>query len=1031
MEWLVIVLGGVGVPIVLVIWLIGRVKRADERLAELSGRQDRLELELTRLRRQLELAVPSPAGAQPARPGPAVGAEATRAAPPPIPAAVPAAVQAVSPAPPPLPSVPPIVSPAPAAPARERSWVERIAWDKINWEQFMGVKLLAWVGGLALFLGVVFGVKYAFEHKLVPPEVRVVLGYVVGVGLLAGGVGLHPRKRYLVGAQTLCASGVVILYATTFAARAYYHLIPTLPAFAVMVLVTAAAFLLAVRLNALVVAILGLGGGFLTPVLLATGEDNPLGLFGYIALLDVGLLAVALSRRWSFLTALTALGTVLLQLGWVNEFFVSQRYFEGAKVLVALAVFAGFSLLFLAGWLWARRSAQPDWWLTGSALGVSAVALLFGFYLLGFGPLGQRPGWVFGYVLVIDLVVLTLAWLDRRLTAVPLATGTVVFALLWVWTLQHLSNALLNWALGLYLVFAVLHAALPMLLQWLRPGVVPVWWAQLFPLAALLLMVAPILKLPPVSTLLVWPVMLVLNLVVIGVALVSGLAWWMLAAVVLTLVVAGCWIATAPAQLTMVPEQLLVVGGFTLVFVVAGVCLARVLASRPAPTSAAAPAEPTAAQGVGSRLGRTPESLLPQIPAVSAVLPFGLLLLMTARLPLADPSPVFGLALLLSVLVLGLAVLFPMSWLPAVGLGCVLVLEHTWHFTHFKPEAALGPALWYAGFTLLFMAFPFLFRPRFIGQVLPWATAALSGPLHFYLVHRLVKAAWPNDYMGVLPLAFAVPCLAGLLMLVRTLPAEAPKRLTLLAWFGGATLFFVTLVFPIQFERQWLTLGWALEGTALLWLYHRLPHPGLRLAGVALLVTAFVRLALNSAVLEYHPRGAIPIFNWYLYTYGVTIACLFAGSRLLAPPRHRLWNLNGQAALATLGTVLAFLLLNIQIADYFTQPGARRLTFQFSGNFARDMCYSIGWGVFALGLIGVGIGRRLRAARWAGIGLLCVTLAKLFLHDLAHLAQLYRIGAFLGVAVIAIVASFLYQRFLAADLKRDEARSLTGSSQPP
>ena len=53
----------------------------------------------------------------------------------------------------------------------------------------------------------------------------------------------------------------------------------------------------------------------------------------------------------------------------------------------------------------------------------------------------------------------------------------------------------------------------------------------------------------------------------------------------------------------------------------------------------------------------------------------------------------------------------------------------------------------------------------------------------------------------------------------------------LLAWFGAATLFFVTLIFPIQFERQWITLGWALEGAAVLWLFQRVPHPGLRLAG--------------------------------------------------------------------------------------------------------------------------------------------------------------------------------------------------------
>jgi uncharacterized membrane protein len=274
--------------------------------------------------------------------------------------------------------------------------------------------------------------------------------------------------------------------------------------------------------------------------------------------------------------------------------------------------------------------------------------------------------------------------------------------------------------------------------------------------------------------------------------------------------------------------------------------------------------------------------------------------------------------------------------------------------------------------------------------------------------------------MGILPVAFAIPSTAGLLFLVRALKADAPKRMSLLAWFGGAALFFVTLIFPIQFDRQWITLGWALEGAALLWLFHRVPHEGLRLTGVGLLITAFVRLALNPAVLEYHTRSATPIFNWYLYTYGVATACLFAGARFLAPPHHLVLKSNAQAILATLGTVLAFLLLNIEIADYFTEAGARTLTFQFSGDLGRDMTYSIAWAVFALGLVVVGIWKRIGAVRWAGIVLLCITLAKLFLHDLARLGQLYRIGAFLGVAVIAIAASFLYQRFLAADVKAGE-----------
>jgi uncharacterized membrane protein len=249
-------------------------------------------------------------------------------------------------------------------------------------------------------------------------------------------------------------------------------------------------------------------------------------------------------------------------------------------------------------------------------------------------------------------------------------------------------------------------------------------------------------------------------------------------------------------------------------------------------------------------------------------------------------------------------------------------------------------------------------------------------------------------------------------------PAENKSRMGRLAWFGGVALFFITLIFPIQFERQWITIGWALEGAALLWLFHRVPHPGLRLTGVGLLVAAFVRLALNPAVLEYHARGATPVLNWYLYAYGIVTVALFAGTKLLAPPRHLVLRADVRPLLAGLGTVLAFVLLNIEIADGFSAPGST-LTFQISGNFARGMAYSIGWALFALTLLVAGIGKKIPAARYAAIGLLCVTLLKLFLLDLAQLGQLYRIGAFVSVAVIAMLASFVYQRFFSAGKKRE------------
>ena len=81
------------------------------------------------------------------------------------------------------------------------------------------------------------------------------------------------------------------------------------------------------------------------------------------------------------------------------------------------------------------------------------------------------------------------------------------------------------------------------------------------------------------------------------------------------------------------------------------------------------------------------------------------------------------------------------------------------------------------------------------------------------------------------------------------------------------------------------------------------------------------------------------------------------------------------------------------------------------------MTYTIAWALFALGLLGAGIWRQARTARYAALSLLSIALLKLFFHDLAQLEALYRIGALFAVAVIAILASFAYQRFLPGNEK--------------
>jgi hypothetical protein len=1007
----IVVLVVLGVPIALAIWLIARANEARRRMDELARHLGTLELEILRLKREKESAPATeaaPAVQSEVAAAPSTVAPPTftlPAVPPPPPVVAPQRVVK------PLPSFikPPPIPPAEPIPPERPSPI-LIPPSKpvpaINWEQFMGVKGFAWVGGLALFLGLAFFVKYSFDNNLVPPELRVAIGFLAGLGLLVGGV-ILSRKDFPALSQTLCATGVVTLYAVTFACHSIYHFefFGMVPTFLLMALITTAAFFLAARLEALVVAILGMLGGFLTPVLLSTGVDNPGGLFGYIAILDTGLMVVALHRRWHFLAALAAVGTAVLEIGWAGEFFVKGKYFEGDKIFIALGVLLGFNALWLADSGWAKRRGQTNAGLSGSGLGLVAVALAMTAWFLDFAPLAQRPWVMFGFVFLIDVVAAALTLLDKRLSAAQSISGFAVFGLLALWTSESLSNELLNAALVFYFLFAVAHSAWPALLQRGRGASAPAWAAHIFPVLALGLVLVPVFKLAEVSFI-VWPFILVVDMLAIALAVLTATLLPVLAVLLLTLAATGALIFKIPSDLTGLPVSFFLLGAFAVFFVVAGVWLARRF-------------KPEALK-TGAKFGgdfAAPGDVAAMLPACSIVLPFSLLIMATLRLPLLNPTPVFGLALLLVVLLLGVTKLFSFDWMPAIGLACVTALECAWHFNHFQPanpqQAPLLVLAWYLIFFAAFALFPFLFMRQFTNKTVPWAAAALAGPPQFFLIHRLAGAVYPNAFMGLLPAAFAIPGLLSLVVVLKKTAPENKFHTTQLAWFGGVALFFITLIFPIQFERQWITIGWALEGAALLWLYQRVPHPGLQLTGTGLLAAAFVRLALNRAVLEYHARAATPILNWYLYAYGIVIVCLFAGAKLLAPPRGTMAKINAPAILAALGVVLAFLLLNIEIADYFSEPGAT-LTFQFRGNFARDMTYSIGWALFALALLVWGIARRIPAARYAAMGLLCVTLLKLFFHDLARLGQLYRIGAFVGVAVIAMLASFAYQKFFAA-----------------
>jgi uncharacterized membrane protein len=955
------------VPIVLIVVGVVEIQKLKKTVRELGSRIGALE---SRERGVAQPAAPvqtptteSAPQAVPASPGPTI----PRAVPPPIstPPIVPEPAQpkVVPSVPPPLPPV----RPPPPPP------VPQVA-KPIDWEAFFGVKLFAWIGGFVLFLGIVFLVKYSFENNLITPGMRVIIGTVVGLALVVTGW-LTSTRRYRVSGQSLCATGVLVLYGNIFAAHVFYGLIALVPAFASMAIVTAAAFFLAVRMNAQVIVVLGLLGGFLTPGLLSTGVDNPIALFGYIAVLNVGIAAVALRKRWDYLVLLAAAGTALTEFAW------GWKFFEYPKANIAFVVFLGFEAQFLAIFA-AQRRKDPtaDWAASGVVLlGFTALAAAFSF--LGYSELGRRPGFLFTFVLLAEAGLLALVVLRSRATALlELASGLVVFYFLATWTGYYLNDALLWWGLGGYVAFALLHAGFAFWPKEDAPASTESAWQSYLPLLPLVLICLCVGKNETSAA--VWLCVLVLNIIVVAVAFVRRSLPAVALALIVTIFAAALWILMAPPQIDL--------RGFLIVAAGSGVFFFS-----------------TALFAAGKFFPDS-ENVRRNLPALAAAMPFLLLLMAIAKLPIVNPTPFFITAFFLAVLLLGLGVVTRTSWIGLIALALTWAVEREWQGLHFTDSYGALAIGWQIAFFLLFLGYPFFTAEE--RKPLPWAIGALSGPLHFWLIYEIIRMAFPDLDNGLVPAAFILPYAIGALFLVKkrqVIPASGDARL---AWQAGAALLFVSLIFPIQFDREWITIGWALEGFALLCLFRVVPHRGLRYVGVGLLCVAFVRLALNPAVLEYHPRAATPIWNWYLYGYGLPILCLFGGAWLCRPTPQSAFERTAPTLLNSLGAILTFLLLNIEIADYFSIGPT--LTFSFSGNFARDMTYSIAWALFAFVLLLVGMKQKTGWVRYAGVVLLLVTLLKLFLHDLGNLSQLYRIGAFIGVAIILIVASFVYQRFL-------------------
>ncbi|MCF1191574.1 DUF2339 domain-containing protein [Mangrovimonas sp. AS39] len=216
---------------------------------------------------------------------------------------------------------------------------------KSDLEKFIGENLINKIGIIITVIGVFIGVKYSIEHDLISPLTRVILGYLAGLGLL--GFGIKLKTKYENYSAVLVSGAMAIFYFISFSAYNFYQLIPQALAFVLMVIFTVFTVLAALNYNRQVIAHIGLVGAYAVPFVLSNESGRPEILFGYMAIINIGILVIAFKKYWKLLYYVAFGLTWAIYFTWFISYYRTSEYFGLALTFLSLFFFI-FYATFLA-----------------------------------------------------------------------------------------------------------------------------------------------------------------------------------------------------------------------------------------------------------------------------------------------------------------------------------------------------------------------------------------------------------------------------------------------------------------------------------------------------------------------------------------------------------------------------------------------------------------------------------------------------------------------------------------------------------
>ncbi|MDH6305053.1 putative membrane protein [Parabacteroides sp. PF5-5] len=238
-------------------------------------------------------------------------------------------------------TLPPVQKPSPVLAKPKKPKKER---TPIDYEKYIGENLFGKIGILILVIGMGFFVKYAIDKNWINEVLRTLLGFAVGGGLIT--LSWVLRKKYHAFSSVLAGGGFAIFYVTVAVAYHYYALFSQTGAFILLVLFTVLMSGLAIWYDRRELALVALVGGFVAPFLVSSGSDNYITLFSYVVILNMGMFALSLYKKWGELPIACFLLTWLTFALYILK---TDMLLVGNVKLIHLQIFATlFYLIFQA-----------------------------------------------------------------------------------------------------------------------------------------------------------------------------------------------------------------------------------------------------------------------------------------------------------------------------------------------------------------------------------------------------------------------------------------------------------------------------------------------------------------------------------------------------------------------------------------------------------------------------------------------------------------------------------------------------------